>query len=94
MLTIPTLTVIAADDLVHVVAGQSPLAGNQECRSTLCGRRTQPIAVLWDVAPDHVPPGDGCPICLPALAHPLAMVWLQCRRWDDNANADLVRSDA
>lgn len=86
-----TLTLIDADDLAHVIARVSPIAGVQDHRSTRCGRPARQIGELtgWTLA--QVTPGNGCHVCLPGLAHPLAAVWAQCRRWDDNANADLVR---
>jgi hypothetical protein len=74
---------IDADDLVHRVAHRDSLARGSAPDAALCGR---PVAAHLDN--DHpVEAGDGCHVCLPSLAHPLAEVWDSCRRMDADANA-------
>lgn len=74
---------IAADDLAHVVARRESTARGDAPDVAVCGR--QAVAFL-DVGyvPDDT---EGCHLCLPSLAHPLAGVWDSCRRWDADANA-------
>jgi hypothetical protein len=77
------LCTIAADDLVHRVAHRDSHARGGAPDVALCGR--QVLAYLPHALP--VDDGDGCHVCLPSLAHPLAEVWDTCRRWDADANA-------
>lgn len=50
---------------------------------TRCGR--------FPISAPALPDIPACHICLPHLAHPLAAVWENCRRWDANYNAELHR---
>ena len=72
-----TLCVIEDDDLVHVVAAKDSLARGRGQTAAVCGR-----AALALLAGDVVRQGEGCHVCLPQRAHPLAAVWDACRRLD------------
>lgn len=74
---------IAADDLVHRVAHRDSLSRGSAPDAAVCGR---PVVAYLDH--DHpVEAGEGCHVCLPSLAHPLAPVWDGCRRMDADVNA-------
>jgi hypothetical protein len=77
------LCLIAEDDLMHeTVTYTHGHPGRTRHRTmTECGRYPE----LHQTGP--VAEGEGCPVCLPDFAHPLAGIWAACRRFDADVNA-------
>lgn len=82
------LTRVAEDHLVHKLITHYG-GGKAGVRMTLCGRR-RPLSQKHIA--QVVQPGQGCHVCLPSHAHPLARVWATCRAWDEDANANTGRN--
>lgn len=74
---------IEADDLLHTIATRERHARGHAPDVAVCGR--QIVSYVERSTP--LMDGEGCHVCLPLFAHPLAAVWATCRRWDADVNA-------
>lgn len=81
----PAMVIAEEDDLRHLPAADfRHRRAGRPADLTLCGRHAIPGV-------DPHPDTEACHVCLPDEAHPLAGVWEQCRRWDEEANAWMDR---